>query len=120
VIDEHEPNDGFREAQELQLGQAVRGSIQSDRDVDVFALPARAGQRLKVAVTSGGHLLMDAAIHCYDYRGQFLAGADDQQTRDPALTLDLKSNGTVFLCVTSSHDIGGPWHSYLLTVEEAE
>lgn len=120
VIDEREPNDGFREAQELQFGQAVRGSIQSDRDVDVFALSARAGQRLKIAVASGGPLLMDAALHCYDHRGQFLAAADDQETRDPALTLDVKFDGTVFLCVTSSHDIGGPWHSYLLTVEESQ
>jgi hypothetical protein len=29
-------------------------------------------------------------------------------------------DGTVFLCVSSAHDVGGEWHSYLLTVEEAK
>jgi len=120
VIDEQEPNDGFREAQELRPGQYARGSIQSDKDVDVFGYPARTGQQLKVTVTSGGPLLMDAMLHCYDSRGQFLAAADDDQSRDPVLTLKPLADGMVFLCVSSAHDVGGEWHSYLLTVEEVK
>ncbi len=119
-IDEHEPNDGFRDAQELRVGQSVRGSIQSDKDVDVFAFPSLAGKQLRITVTSGGPLLMDAAVQCYDGRGQFLAAADDGPSRDPVMTLATKTEGPIYLCVSSSHDLGGPWHSYLLTIEEVK
>lgn len=120
VIDEKEPNNGFREAQELLPGKLARGSIQSDKDIDVFAFPAQAGQQLKITVTSGGPLLMDGQLHCYDSRGQFLAAADDDQSRDPVATFKTQTDGIVYICVGSAHDIGGEWHSYLLAVEEVK
>jgi hypothetical protein len=119
-LDEREPNDGFRDAQKLLVGQSVRGSIQGDKDVDVFAYPSVAGQQLRITVNSGGPLLMDVAVQCYDGSGQFLAAADDGPSRDPALTLTTKADGPIYLCVSSSHDLGGPWHSYLLTIEEVK
>lgn len=120
VIDEKEPNDGFRQAQALRPGQIALGSIQQDKDVDVYALTTQAGEQIKVTVTSGGHLMMDAALYCYDTRGQFLAAADDDQSRDPVLTFKPTADGTIFLCISSAHDLGGEWHSYLLTVEEVK
>jgi len=119
-IDEMEPNNGFREAQKLQPNQSARGLIQSDKDVDVYAFPAKAGQQLKVTVTSGGPLIMDAALHCYYARGQFLAAADDGESRDPVLMLKSPTDGSIYLCISSAHDIGGEWNSYLLTVEEVK
>jgi len=116
-IDDQEPNNGFREAQELQSNQFARGAIQSDKDVDVYAFLAKAGQHLSVTVTSGGPFIMDAALHCYDARGQFLAAADDGESRDPVLTLKSPAEGLIYLCVSSAHDIGGEWNSYLLSVE---
>ena len=119
-IDEMEPNNGFGEAQELQPNQFARGSIQSDKDVDVYSFPVKAGQQFKVTVTSGGPLIMDAVLHCYDARGQFLAAADDGESRDPVLMLKSPTDGLVYLCISSAHDIGGEWNSYLLTVEEVK
>lgn len=119
-LDENEPNDGFRDAQKLPSGQAVRGSIQGDKDVDVFAYPSMAGKQYRITVTSGGPLLMDVAVQCYDGRGQFLAAADDGPTRDPAMLMTTKAEGPIYVCVSSSHDLGGPWHSYLLTIEEVK
>lgn len=120
VVDEKEPNDAFRAAQELSIGKLVRGNLQSDKDVDVFAFPARAGQQLKVSVTSGGQDVMDAEIHCYDARGQFLAAGDDQETRDPVVMVTTQNDETVLVCVSSAHDVGGPWQSYWLSVEEVK
>ncbi|MCY2984829.1 MAG: hypothetical protein NTY15_14495 [Planctomycetota bacterium] len=120
VIDESEPNNGFREAQKLQPGQSASGRIQADKDVDVYAYQIIAGQQYKVTVTSGGSLILDAELHCYRGKNQLLAAADDAQSRDPVLTLKSPVDEVVFLCVSSAHDIGGEWHSYLLTVEEVK
>jgi hypothetical protein len=120
IIDETEPNNGFREAQKLPPGKSVRGSIQADKDVDVYAYSVVAGRQYKVMVTSSAPLIFDADLHCYNGRGQFLAAADDVESRDPVLTLKSPEEEIVFLCVSSAHDIGGEWHSYLLTVEEVK
>jgi hypothetical protein len=120
MMEEAEPNNGFREAQMLSAGISARGSIQGDKDVDVYALPCKAGQRFKVSVVTGGPLLSDAALHCYDSRGQFLAASDDGTSRDPELVLSIPTDESVFLCVSSAHDIGGEWHSYLLVVEDVK
>lgn len=120
AIDETEPNNGFREAQKLQSGQSARGSIQGDKDVDVYAYPITNGKQYKVTVTAGAPLILDAELNCYNARGQLLAAADDAQSRDPVLTLKSPVDDIVFLCVSSAHDTGGEWHSYLLTVEEVK
>ncbi len=125
-VDEADPNDGFREAQKLRAvdsqltAQTVRGNIQGDKDVDVYELPTTSGQRLKISVTTGAPLIFDAALHCFDSRGQLLAAADDGESRDPVLTITTPADGPVFLCVSSVHDIGGEWHSYLLTIKEVK
>jgi hypothetical protein len=120
VVEETEPNNGFREAQTFQVGKSLRGSIQGEKDVDVYTFLTKADQQFKVTVTSGGSLLMDAELLCYDGRGQFLAAADDGESRDPALVFKSQSDGPVFVCVSSVHDLGGEWHSYLLVVEEVK
>ncbi len=120
VIDESEPNNGFREAQKLQPGQSASGRIQADKDVDVYAYQIIAGQQYKATVIAGGSLILDAELNCYNGRGQLLAAADDTQSRDPVLTLKSPMDDVVFLCVSSTHDIGGEWHSYLLTMEEVK
>jgi hypothetical protein len=119
-FDEAEPNNGFRESQELRSNQFARGAIQGDKDVDVYKIIAKAGQQLKVTVTSGGPTIMDAALHGYDARGQFLAAVDDSESRDPVLMLKSPTDGPIYVCVSSAHDIGGEWNSYLLSVEDVK
>jgi hypothetical protein len=120
LIDEKEPNNGFRESQELKPGQVALGSIQSDKEVDVFSFKANAGQQLTITVTSGGPILMDAQLDCYDARGQFLAASDDDQSRDPIVTFKTQADGMVYVCVRSAHDIGGEWQSYLLAIDDVK
>lgn len=120
VKEETEPNNGFREAEQLHPGQSARGSIHGDKDVDVFKYPLTHGQQYKVTVTAGAPLILDAELSCYSSRGQLLAAADDAESRDPVLILTSPVDEIVFLCISSAHDIGGEWHSYLLTVEEVK
>lgn len=120
VVEEKEPNNGFREAQSVSTKQYVRASIQAEKDVDVFVFSAQANQRYKATVTSGGPLLADLEINVYGERGQWLAASDDGESRDPVAIFPTKSAGIVYLSVSSVHDLGGQWHSYHLTVEEAK
>ncbi len=118
VVEEKEPNNGFRAAQKLEPGKAVRGTLQPDKDVDVFEYPAGGGKKLKITVTGGSGLLMDASLACYDLSGNLLGMADDTDGRNPALTLSPQA--PFYICVSDAHDKGGEWHSYLLTVEETK
>ena len=120
AIDEKEPNNGFREAQAIAAGPVVRGDIGGDKDVDVYQFTAKAGQALKISVTGGSALLMDAALQCFDAHGQFLGALDDAATRDPILNVTPVADGPVFLCVSDAHDKGGAWHSYWLSLEEVK
>jgi hypothetical protein len=120
AVEEKEPNNGFRETQKLEPGQFIRGAINGERDVDVYEFAAKAGQKLKATVTGGSALTMDAALTCYDARGQFVAASDDAESRDPVLTLTVPADGPLLFCVSDAHDKGGEWHSYLFTVEEAK
>ncbi len=120
VVDEKEPNQGFREAHSLSAGQYARANIQSEKDVDVFVFSALANQSYQANVTTGGPLLADLEINVFDERGQWLAAADDGESRDPSVNFNTKSAGRVYLSVSSVHDLGGQWHSYLLTVKEGK
>ena len=59
LVDEKEPNNGFAEAQPLELGRTIRGSVKEDKDVDVFQFTGRAKQRVvaEVAAACCGSLL---------------------------------------------------------------
>lgn len=120
AVEEKEPNNGFRETQKLEPGQSIRAAINGEKDVDVYEFTAKAGQKLKATVTGGSALTMDAALTCYDARGQFLTASDDAETRDPVLTLTAPADGPLLFCISDAHDKGGEWHSYLFTVEESK
>src|SRR5262245_8412082 len=46
VVPEKEPNEGFKQSQPIQIPQVVEGAIDRPRDVDVFRIEGKAGQRL--------------------------------------------------------------------------
>lgn len=120
TLEEKEPNDGFQEPQRIVLGQSVKGSIQKEKDVDVYELTAKAGQKISVSVTGGSVMLMDAALNCYGTGGELIAVCDDAASRHPVTTITPKVDGPIFLCVSDAHDKGGEWHSYFITAEEAK
>ena len=117
---EKEPNNGFREAQPIELGKPLRGKIDADKDVDVFRFDAHAGKPLtaRVIAAAAGSLL-DPIISLFDTAGHLLATADDiPGHRDPVLTFMPKTDGPLCLVVNDAHDRGGPWHEYRLEVSQ--
>ena len=119
-VDEKEPNGGLREAQPIEIDKTVRGTIQEDKDVDVFQFTGKSGQRIAAEIFAArGTSLLDSVLTLTDARGHILAANDDSGSHDSALTCQLPADGSYCLTVQDAHDRGGPWHGYELTVKEA-
>ena len=116
-VDEKEPNGSLREAQLIELGTTLRGTIHEDKDVDVFQFAGKAGQRIAAEIFAArGASLLDSVLTLLDARGHQLACADDSLTPDSQLTLTLPADGSYFLIVQDAHDRGSAWHGYELVV----
>jgi hypothetical protein len=120
LVEEKEPNGGFAEAQLIEWGRTIRGSVKEDKDVDVFQFKGQAKQTVLVEVAANccGSLL-DAALTLFDARGQIVASCDDMPgSHDPQLRVTLPADGTYFLSLFDAHDRGGGWYPYELLVKE--
>jgi hypothetical protein len=120
VIQEKEPNNGFKAAQELPLGKTVLGVIQDERDVDVFRIGGRAGMKIIAEVSADRRgSLLDGSLTLYDSAGHILMTTDDSETsRDPILHATIPSDGVYYLSLTDANDHGSPVHAYTLVVRE--
>lgn len=117
LIEEKEPNDGFKTAQPIAGGKTVVGTIHDARNVDVFEVKGQAGQKLLITVrASQAGSLLDPFLTLYDASGQVVAGNDDHDGRDPRLEIVLPKTGTYYVSVQDANDSGGPHFAYLLKV----
>jgi hypothetical protein len=116
IIREKEPNDGFRQAQPITLPVVIEGTIDRPRDVDVYRIEGKAGQRVVFEILAARHgSALDSILTLYDAKGQSLANNDDQKdTVDSRLEFVLPAAGTYYLSVIDAHDTGGPTHVYWL------
>jgi hypothetical protein len=118
-LTEKEPNDGFKQAQPVKLGQTVEGGIDRGQDVDVFRFEAKAGDKVVVEVIAArlGSAL-DSFLTVCDGDGQILGTCDDVEgSTDSRLELTLKKAGIYYACVSDANDQGGPAHRYRLVVQ---
>ncbi|MBI1372601.1 MAG: hypothetical protein GC159_07545 [Phycisphaera sp.] len=118
LVDEKEGNDGFGESQPLEPGKTFRGVIQHERDVDVFRVDGKAGQKWTFTIAANAlGSPMDPALTLYDASGRLVARRDDDSlaTRDCTLTVTLPADGVYQLGVIDSLDHGADIFSYLLT-----
>lgn len=123
LVEEKEPDNGFREAQCIEPGSTVRGVIKEDKDVDVFRVEGHRGKRLQIEIfASRGGSLLDSAVMLFDAQGRLIASGDDESTddRDVRLNVLLPADGAYFVSITDANDRGGEWHSYTLAVKEVQ
>ena len=115
---EQEPNEGFRNAQEIPLGKTVQGNIQSAGDVDVFRFTGKAGEQITAEVFAARHgSALDSILTLYNARGQILASNDDSGAgADSLLRWLLPADGIYFLGLVDAFDRGGPLYVYHLVV----
>jgi hypothetical protein len=122
ILKEKEPNDGFRQAQPMQIPQVVDGLIERPRDVDVFRIEGKAGQKLVLEVFAARHgSALDSLLTLYDADGQQVATNDDANgSLDSRLEVTLPKSGTFYLSLIDAHDTGGPAHVYWLVARSAD
>jgi hypothetical protein len=112
-----EPNDGFRQAQIIQLPQTVDGLIHADGNVDAFAIDV--DQPNQVAFEVNARKLgsgLDSILTLYDARFNIVADNDDHaESADSFLNVGLHQ-GRYYIVLQDAHDHGGPAHPYRLTI----
>jgi hypothetical protein len=119
LIQEKEPNDGFKTAQPISIGKTLVGTIHDQRNVDVFELKGEAGQKLTISVVAQqAGSLMDPFLTLYDGAGQVIVGVDDNDGRDTKLEVTLVKSGSYYITVQDANDAGGPHFVYLLKVTQ--
>jgi hypothetical protein len=117
-IEEKEPNNGFAEAQSIELGKLISGRVKEDRDVDVFALQTDSSQALAIEITAARRSsLLDPLVSIFDEKRRLLRVIDDAETRDPVFTFAPPAAGKYFIVVQDAGDRGGAWHNYELLVK---
>ena len=106
--------------QEIKIPAVVSGTLSEKKEVDVYRLTARKGQKLDLAVES--HSLgfpLDAVLEVVDSGGKLLAESDDasRTERDPRLTFTAPADEEFDVRVRDLHGRGGMRYAYRLAVE---
>jgi len=117
AVQEVEPNDGFRQAQNVAVPGIILRSIHADTNVDVFTFELADPQELQItvdaAVLGSG---LDPVLTLWTADGAILKSSDDESGgRDAALTAMLPA-AKYLITLQDAHDRGGPAHPYRLTI----
>jgi hypothetical protein len=121
IVKEKEPNDGFRSPQTIPVPCVVEGTIERQRDVDVFRFEGKKGQKIVAEVVSARQGSgLDAQLTLFDKNGNQLAFSDDAVGQDPRIELVLPADGEYLLSLMDAHDTGSNLHAYRLMVSNAK
>ncbi len=118
VVAEKEPNDGFDQPQPIAVPSAVEATIKSERDVDVFKIEGKKGDKLRIEVQAARFgSPVDAMCVLYD-SGRTVVASEGGTTSnpDPVLIVTLPKDGAFFLSVMDANDLGGGNFGYRLVV----
>ena len=98
-VAEVEPNNSFKERQQLGSPAVVTGKLQKQNDVDVFTTPAQAGQTIVAAVIANEMLgsPMDAVLQICTENGTVLAQDNDSHGLDPQVTFAVAQAGNYLI-----------------------
>jgi len=117
LLDEQEPNPGFRKANPVALPQTVRGVIGEASDVDVFRFRGNAGQRISIITKSTRYgSSLDPILNLYDAKGHVLATSDDTTGLDARITAVLPRDESYFFAINDAHDRGGATYGYVVEI----
>ena len=118
VITEKEPNNSFRQAQPVQLGQTIEGVVNGAADVDVFRIDGKEGQQLVLEVFAARFgSPLDSLLTLYDADGHIVASNDDVDgTADSRIEATLPKAGVYYVSLVDANDVGSTANLYRLTI----
>ena len=126
---EVEPNNAFKERQQLSAPAVISGKLQKQNDVDVFSIPAQAGQTLVASVIANEILgsPMDAVLQICTENGTVLAQENDSRGLDPQVTYAATQSGNFLVRIFAFPSepnstigfAGGDNYLYRLTITTA-
>jgi hypothetical protein len=117
LVDEKESSIGFQEAQTVQSGQWIRGTVRSAGEVAVFRITGKKGQTLVAEVIAHRRRsLLDSLLTLYDANRNIVAENDDANDTDSLVRRVLPADGDYFLALTDATGHGGPGYPYLLSM----
>lgn len=131
ALPEKEPNDGFAQAQPVEVGKTVIAQFHQPQNPDVYRLAVKPGERIAVEVVAwrlGG--ACDPFVTLYDPAGRVLVAVDDGErlpgtpqstpreelARDVRIVWESTFAGDLRIVVQDALDQGGPAHPYLLHI----
>lgn len=119
-VAEKEPNNDVPEAQKIELGSTINGTIANPTDVDYYTFTGKKGQRvLASCVTSSIDSRALPLVEVFTGKdGRTRLGENRQYANSDALVdVSLPADGEYFLRITEfAHQRGGPDYFYRLTV----
>src|SRR5204863_6858074 len=119
LVKEVEPNDGFKKPQILkETPVVVEGVIERPRDVDVFAIAGKKGQRLRAETIATRHgSALDPHLSLYRTGAIQLVAPVKNASGDLVMDVELPADDTYFLVVSDSLDQGSAIHVYRIAIE---
>jgi hypothetical protein len=122
VVSEKEDNGGFASAQPVPIPCAIEGTIKGERDVDVFKIEGKAGEKLHIEVQAARFgSPLDGFLTLHDADRNLIASADDVNgSPDPVLAVALPKDGVYYLSLIDAHDLGGATFGYRLVVKKGK
>jgi hypothetical protein len=120
AVAEKEDNGAFNSAQLVTLPCAVEGTIQGERDVDVFKFEGKKGDKVTFEVRAARFgSPLDGFLTVYGPDRAVVGSADDTNgSPDPVLTVTLPADGTYFVALIDAHDLGGSNFGYQLVMKK--
>jgi hypothetical protein len=115
---EKEPNDGFRQAQLVELPSIIEGDIKQPQDVDVYQFVGKSGEEVtfKVQAREFGSPL-EAMLYLYDSSGRLITTSEtNRENGDPILKVKLPHDDTYFLSLLDANDQGASIFVYRLNL----
>jgi pre-peptidase len=118
VLPEKEPNNGFRNAQPVQVGQTVEGAVNPNSDVDVFRIDGAQGQQIVLEVFAARFgSPLDSMLTLYDADGRVVASNDDADgSADSRVEAMLPRAGAYYISVVDANDVGSTANVYRLVI----
>jgi hypothetical protein len=117
-VAEKEPNDAFKQAQAVKIGEVIEGAISRPLDVDVYHFEGKAGQKILLEVHAARHgSPLDSLLTLYDASGATLETNDDiPGSTDSRIEATLPRTGKYYVAVGDANDQGAPFFLYRLSL----